>query len=154
MCPNSVFGTSLPSRNSALPIPVPKVSISTTPACPAPAPNFISATPAASASLIRLTPSPVALPKSAPASSPIQSLLRLAAVLVTPLMITPGKATPTRPVQLNFCTRSATMSATGPGSAGCGVAILIRSEISVPVSVSTGAALIPVPPMSTPSMCN
>ena len=65
MWPNSVFGTRMPSMNSALPIPVPSVSISTVPCWPTPAPNFISATPAASASLTTATFSPVAFPNRA-----------------------------------------------------------------------------------------
>ena len=41
MCPNSVFGTSVPSMKSALPMPVPSVSISTVPDLPAPAPGRV-----------------------------------------------------------------------------------------------------------------
>ena len=86
--------------NSALPIPVPNVTISTVPFWPFPAPNVISATPAASASFSSRTWSPAALPNSARASSPIHALSRLAAVRVTPLMTTPGKVMPMGPDQL------------------------------------------------------
>jgi hypothetical protein len=56
--------------NSALPIPVPKVSISTVPFWPTPAPNVISATPAASASFSTRTGLPVRCGTALPASSP------------------------------------------------------------------------------------
>ena len=68
--PSSVLGTSRPSRNSALPIPVPKVSSRTTPRTLRPAPNAISATPAASASLSTVTGRPSSAVNSAAASSP------------------------------------------------------------------------------------
>ena len=120
MWPNSVFGTSWPSVNSALPIPVPKVSRSTVPGTPAPAPNVTSATPAASASLSRLTSFPAALPSSARASSPIQAGSRLAAVRVTPPITTPGNVMPIGPDQLKSATSSLTAPATASGSAGRG----------------------------------
>ena len=153
MCPNSVFGTSTPSVNSALPIPVPKVSISTVPFWPTPAPNVISATPAASASFSTLTWSPVARLNSAAASAPIQAGSRLAAVLVTPSMTTPGKVMPTGPDQLNEAVICFTTSATASGRAGRGVAIFCRSVTNLPVVTSTGAPLMPEPPMSMPSAC-
>ena len=111
--------------NSALPIPVPNVSISTVLASPFPAPNVISAIPAASASLTTLTSSPVASASSARASSPIQPGSTLAAVLVMPFITTPGKVMPTGPDQLNVLTSWATTSATASGVAGCGVSILL-----------------------------
>ncbi len=55
---------------SAEPMPVPIVSISAEPWCLRPAPNFISASPAASASLNSATRQPVARPNSLPPSCP------------------------------------------------------------------------------------
>ena len=153
MWPNSVFGTSRPRVNSALPIPVPKVSISTVPFWPTPAPNVISATPAASASFSTRTWLPVASSKSAPASVPIQAGSRLAAVLVTPSVTTPGKVMPTGPDQLKKVVSCFTTSATASGLAGRGVAIFCRGASSLPVVTSTGAPLMPEPPMSMPSAC-
>ena len=43
-----------------------------------------------------------------------------------------------------------TASATNLGLDGCGVGTLIRSRVKAPAVTSTGAALIPEPPMSTP----
>ena len=153
MCPNSVFRTSTPSVNSADPTPVPKVSISTDPFTPTPAPNVISAIPAASASLSTATSVPIALPNSAAASVPIHVLSTFAAVRMVPLITTPGKVAPVTPVQPNDCATSLTTSVTASGVAGCGVAIFFRSASSFPVARSTGAPLIPVPPMSIPNAC-
>jgi imidazole glycerol-phosphate synthase subunit HisF len=150
-CPNSVFGTSVPWMNSALPIPVPKVSISTVPFSPAPAPKATSAMPAASASFSTRTGFPVAWPNNAAASSPIQAGSMFAAVLVTPSVTTPGKVIPTGPDQLKEVVSFLTTSATASGSAGRGVSIFCRSASSLPVVTSTGAALMPEPPMSMPS---
>ena len=86
--------------NSALPIPVPRVSISTVPFWPTPAPNLISASPAASASLITVTSRPVAFANRSRASKSIQDLSTLAAVLVTPSVTTPGNVMPAGPVQV------------------------------------------------------
>ncbi len=60
-----MLGTSVPSNSSALPMPVPKVSSSTTPVTPFAAPKRASAMPAASASLSTYTSvaEPVALVK-------------------------------------------------------------------------------------------
>ena len=153
MCPNSVFGTSTPLVNRALPIPVPKVSISTVPFSPTPAPNVISATPAASASLSTRTGLSVASPNRSPASIPIQAGPRLAAVLIRPSVTTPGKVIPTGPDQLNEVVSCFTTSATASGRAGRGVGIFRRSARSLPAAASTGAALMPEPPMSMPSAC-
>src|ERR1700733_1052922 len=153
MWPNSVFGTSVPSMNSALPIPVPSVSISTVPCSPTPAPNFISAIPAASASFSTCTGLPAALANSARASKPTQAGSRLAAVLVTPLVTTPGNVMPIGPDHSNEVTSWLTTSATASGTAGCGVAIFFRSASSFPAATSTGAPLMPVPPISMPSAC-
>ncbi len=152
-CPNSVFGTRTPSMNSALPIPVPSVTMCTVPGSPFPAPNVISATPAASASFSSRTSCPAALDSIVRASSPIHFGFRLAAVRVTPLITTPGKVTPVGPDQEKASTSLCTTSATAFGTAGRGVAIFTRSATKVPVSRSTGAALIPVPPISMPSAC-
>ena len=59
-----MLGTSLPSRNSPDPIPVPNVSMMTTPSRPRPTPYRISASPAASASLITCTGRPDAAVKT------------------------------------------------------------------------------------------
>src|SRR4029453_2683857 len=42
ICPSSVLGTRCPSRNRAVPIPVPRVTIRTTPLRPRPTPKYIS----------------------------------------------------------------------------------------------------------------
>ncbi len=86
-------------------------------------------------------------------SSPIQAGSRLAAVIVTPFTTTPGNVMPTGPVHSKFFTCCATTAATASGLAGRGVSTLTRSVRNVPVVVSTGAALMPVPPMSMPSTC-
>src|SRR6185437_2266958 len=96
---------------------------------------------------------PVALSNSALVSSPTQAGSRLAAVIVTPLITTPGNAIPAGPVQLKSWTSPCTALAIASGSAGRGVSTLIRSVMNVPLAVSTGAALIPEPPMSMPSTC-
>src|SRR6185437_10914969 len=106
ICPNSVFGTSTPSTNSADPTPVPNVSISTVPCTPTPAPNVISAIPAASASFSTATPVPIALPNIPAASVPIHDLSTFAAVRIVPLTTTPGKVAPTTPVHPNDCATS------------------------------------------------
>ena len=140
--------------NSADPTPVPNVSISTVPWTPLPAPNVISATPAASASFSIATSVPIALPNSAAALVPIHVLSTLAALRMVPLITTPGKVAPmTSPLWGNEPASSRTTSVTASGVAGRGVAIFFRSASSFPVSRSTGAPLIPVPPMSIPSAC-
>src|SRR5439155_25668730 len=110
-----------------------------------------SATPAASASLSRLSSFPAALPSSARESSPIQAGSRLAAVQVVPPITTPGNVTPIGPDQPKSATSCLTASATGSGCAGLGVGTLTPSAARVPVVTSTGAALIPEPPISIPS---
>ena len=57
------------------------------------------------------------------------------------------------PDQPNACTSSWTTSLTASGVEGGGVRIFFRSASSFPVARSTGAPLIPVPPMSMPSAC-
>src|SRR6478609_2013756 len=69
-----------------------------------------------------------------------------------PSVTTPGKVMPTGPVQSKWPTTSATPSATPLGVAGCGVSTLWRSRARSPRSRSTGAPLIPDPPMSTPKI--
>ncbi len=69
---------------------------------------------------------------------------------MTPLVTTPGKVMPALPDQPNSATRPRTASATAFGPAGCGVGTLIRSLVRLPMVTSTGAALIPEPPMSIP----
>jgi hypothetical protein len=58
---------------------------------------------------------------------------------------------PAGPVQPKPATSPLTASAIGSGSAGRGVATLTRGALKAPVVTSTGAALIPEPPMSIPS---
>ncbi len=94
-----------------------------------------------------------ALLNRARVSIPIQAGSRLAAVIVTPFTTTPGNVMPTGPVQSKFFTCCATTAATASGLAGWGVSTLTRSVSNVPLVVSTGAALMPVPPMSMPSTC-
>ena len=139
--------------NSADPTPVPKVSISTEPFTPTPAPNLISASPAASASFSTTTSVPSALANSAAASVPIHPLSTLAALRMVPPITTPGKVAPAGPLKSNDLATCRTTSVTASGVAGCGVRILLRSASSFPVSRSTGAPLIPVPPISIPSAC-
>ena len=62
--PSSVLGTRAPSTNNALPMPVPSVTIITTPCLLRPAPKRISARPAASASLSTTNGRPTALPSA------------------------------------------------------------------------------------------
>ncbi len=143
----------MPLTNRALPIPVPSVTIRTVPGSPLPAPNVISAMPAASASFSSRISCPAALASKDRASRPIHPLSRLAAVRVTPFITTPGKVTPMGPDQEKACTSWLTTPATACGADGCGVAIFTRSARNLPVSRSTGAAFVPVPPISMPSAC-
>jgi cyclase len=151
--PNSVFGTSVPSMKSALPIPVPNVSISTVPFTPSPAPKVISARPAASASFSMVTWVPSTFPNIPAASVPIHALSTFAAVQTVPFVTTPGNVTPIAPLHVNDPASSRTTSVTASGVAGRGVSIFLRSSASRPVMRSTGPPLIPVPPMSIPSTC-
>src|SRR4051794_7476779 len=84
------------------------------------------------------------------ASVPIQRLSTLEAVSVTPFLTTAGKVTPTGPFHAWCSITCATTSATGAGRAGCGVTIRNRGAASWPESMSTGAPLMPLPPMSIP----
>ena len=79
-CPSSVLGKSLPPAKSAVPIPVPKVSMTTVPLQPRPAPQRISASPAASASLRNSTGRPSAWEASEAPSVPTQAASIFAAV--------------------------------------------------------------------------
>ena len=77
----------------------------------------------------------------------------LAADRVIPWVTTAGIVTPTGPSpiwSLKLSTISPTTLATFWGVDWAGVAILSRSVISSPVVRSTGAPLIPLPPMSMP----
>src|SRR5215469_715445 len=116
-------------------------------------PEFISAAPAASASFSTVADSLVVASKALAASTPIQPWSTFAAVWTTPSTTTPGKVRPTGPVQAKSCTRRAATSMTASGVAGWGVWIFCRSAVSWPVDVSTGAALMPVPPISMPRTC-
>ncbi len=150
--PSSVLGTRRPSTKVALPTPVPRVNTCTTPELFRPAPNSISAMPAASASLTTNTSWPVRSVNRASTSVPIQDLSTFAAVFATPSWITAGKVTPTG---MSSATSkepmsSATVSATASGVEGCGVGIRTRSAASSPLPRWTGAPLMPLPPMSIP----
>ena len=135
-------------------MPVPSVVTITRPERPFAAPYRTSARPAASASLTTCTSRPVASVKSLSASVPIQDLSMLAAECTTPWRTTPGTVTPTAPVQSgNFASRSTKISAIASGVDFSGVRIRSRSAANSPVSRSTGAPLMPVPPKSMPKGC-
>ena len=70
----------------------------TSPERPRPAPNDISAIPAASASFTTTTGRPTASEKAEAASAPIHDESMLAALCTTPARTTAGKATPTGPL--------------------------------------------------------
>src|SRR5690625_4085840 len=72
--------------------------------------------------------------------------------MATPSWTTAGKVTPTgtpRPISKDS-TKAVTVSATASGVEGWGVGIRRRSADSAPVLRSTGAPLMPLPPISTP----
>jgi len=150
MSGNSTLGTSTPSSNTATPSPVPMVTTMTLPSRPRPAPKTTSASPAASASFSTATGCPVAPSKSAAASMPTQDSSTLTAVCTTQSLITAGKATPMGPCQSKRRVISATTPAMASGVAGSGVSISTGSVSSEPSSVSTGAPLMSVAPMSIP----
>ena len=151
-CPNSVFGTNLPSIKTAEPIPVPKVRKITVPFSPLPFPNFISATPATSASLAITNLHLVCFEKTLLTLVPIQLLSILAADILTPFLIMAGKPAPTIPFLTPArSTISLTANATDSGVAGLGVRIRILECVNLPVSKLTTAPLMPVPPTSIPS---
>ena len=75
----------------------------------------------------------------------------LAAAMATPPTIGLGRPTPTGPSSgPSSAMRAAVADTTASGLAGCGVATRIRSLVRTPLRESTVAALIPLPPMSTP----
>ena len=113
-----MLGTSVPSMNTAEPIPVPRVMMITTPRRPLPAPKAISAIPAASASLRTTTSHPVAVANSDRASVPIQLSSMFAAVRIVPLVTTPGSVIPTGPVHEKYRATSPTVAAMASGVAG------------------------------------
>src|ERR687893_1310268 len=151
MCPNSVFGTSRPPTKREVPIPVPSVSIRTTPSSSLPAPQRISARPAASASLTTLTGASSSLRSAARRSKPIAALSIFAAVCTTPSLTTAGNPQPTGPCHPASRITSTAVPTIASGLAGLGVLILTLSSSSSPDCVSTGAPLIPDPPMSIPN---
>ena len=156
ICPNSVFGTRVPSMKTPEPTPVPRVRKMTTPGSSLPTPNRISAIPAASASLMmnigRLS---VRVSRSTTGKS-IHAWSMLPANLSTPPMVTPGRPIPTGVVSASppdlasRRTSRAIDAMTASGVDGTGVATRSRSERRRPASMSTTAALIPLPPTSTP----
>ncbi len=105
-------------------MPVPKVTMTTRPATPLPAPHKDSAIPAASASLTAVTGNPVADPTTASMLVPTQLESTLTAVRAVPPCTTAGKVQPSGPCQPYWSTISATTSATAPGVAGWGVRTL------------------------------
>ena len=77
----------------------------------------------------------------------------LAADRVMPWVTTAGMVTPIGPSPMasaKLATISPTTAATFFGVDFSGVAILSRSAVSSPVARSTGAPLMPLPPMSMP----
>ena len=92
-----MLGTSVPSTNTALPIPVPRVITATTPARASPHTKRTSAIPAASASLTTATNRPVVLEKRSTASMPIHAWSMFAAVSTVPPRTTAGRVRPTGP---------------------------------------------------------
>src|SRR5262245_61189888 len=74
-----------------------------------------------------------------------------AAVSTTPCRTTAGMVSPTGPGMPICCGISPTTSATACGVAGDGVSNRTRSAANLPSAMSTGAPLIPVPPMSIPT---
>src|SRR5271165_4380950 len=73
------------------------------------------------------------------------------AVSTIPPRTTAGMARPTGPATPICCRTWPTTAAMACGVAGDGVGNRIRSVVRFPVAMSTGAALIPVPPISTPT---
>src|SRR3954471_18075242 len=138
---------------SALPIPVPSVVRMTSPCTPLAAPYYISARPAASASLRTVTLRPVCSLMSASASVLIHDGSMLAADRTVPRMTTAGTVTPIGESPVTSAKWSpiwSTPSAPASGVAGLGVRILRRLPASSPALRSTGAPLMPLPPMSMP----
>ncbi|OIQ82877.1 hypothetical protein GALL_353380 [mine drainage metagenome] len=84
---------------------------------------------------------------------PIQETSTFAALRATPCCTTAGKVTPTgvSAGRSNEPTTCATVRATAAGVEGCGVGIRTRSAANAPVVRSTGAPLMPLPPMSIPN---
>src|SRR4051794_12531573 len=112
-------------------MPVPTVNITTTPLASRPAPNVISAMPAASASLITVTAAPDSCSETARATDvPIHAGSMFAAVYATPAFTTAGNAHPTGPVYAAFAITSVTTGTTAAGVAGCGVSTRTRSVAS------------------------
>ncbi len=109
--------------NSPEPIPVPNVSIITTPPRPCPAPKRSSARPAASASLIMWTSTPDAAVNTASASTFIHDSSMFAADSTIPARTTAGKPTPAGPVHEKCVTSCWTTPAMASGVAGCGVSM-------------------------------
>ena len=146
-----MFGTSLPSRNIPEPMPVPNVSMMTTP--------------------VRLASGAVAHLGETGGVGVVDDVDGAAGgggehgvdVGADPRRdrcsrrcgrprCGPPPGTRRRPCHASRSARRArcTTFAIASGVAGLGVAILYRSAVSVPVSRSTGAAFMPVPPMSMP----
>ncbi len=145
-----MLGSRLPSTKMAVPMPVPKVSMMTTPSRRLPAPKAISANPAASASLSTRTGQPVVRSKRVTASTPIQESSTLAAVRTVRWWTMAGKVQPMAPRHSKCRASCPTTSATASGSEGSGVGMRWRGPASSPVARSTGAPLMPLPPMSMP----
>ena len=75
----------------------------------------------------------------------------LAADFTTPCTTTPGTVMPIgAPSSAPLATSSETTSATATGLPPSGVSTRVRSAANSPVSTSTGAPLMPLPPKSMP----
>src|SRR6185437_2499519 len=150
-CPSSVLGNSRPSMNKAVPMPVPNVSMMAVPATPRPAPQRISAMPAASASFKTTAGRRRVRSASAAPSRPSQAWSIFAAVRTRPDFTTLGKARPTGPCAPGSrSARAATTCITPGGAAGWGVGAEISSPSRRPESTSTSPALTEEPPTSMP----
>jgi hypothetical protein len=97
-----------------------------------------------------VTAHPVALVITSSTSVPIHDRSTFAALSATPFLITAGKVQPTAPLHRKWATSCATTSLTAAGVDRRGVGMRCRLVINRPVVTSTGAALMPLPPMSTP----
>ena len=124
----------MPSANTALPIPVPSVTTTTLPAWPLPAPNRISARPAASASFITVTSRPSAAPNSCDGVDADPRGVDVGRGLHDPGAHHRRHRDPDRPGRVEAApTTSATTVATPrPGVAGDGVRIRTRSAANAP----------------------
>ena len=124
-----------------------------TPNTPLTSPNDNSASPAASASLSNDTSASAISENDLSTGNPIQLLSILVADIVTPSLTTAGHPNPIGlPSHSKSLTIFIAILIAFMGVTFFGVGYLILSERSIPLSVSTIAPLIPVPPISIPSI--